>query len=417
MSNPDQKLKNGLVLTAGGARGAYQAGVLRRIGEIPALQGRPSPFPICVGASAGAINSTYLAAGSADFSAATQKLAELWQNLKIQDVFRTDIPSLGMGAAKWIRDLSCGGFIGGGEVQSLLDASPLRELLRKNLSLDRIEQSIQDGHLYAVAVSATSYYSGKSVTFIQGRQGHPRWSKTRRSSVSTPILIDHVLASCAIPVIFQPIKIEFESGDFYFGDGALRLVTPFSPAIRLGARRVFAIGIRSQAAALARSQKELEAEGNGQKKRLVMRRPPLAQVFGVTLNAIFLDHLDTDLDHLNRINELLQAYHAESIPNPAIKEPMYRVEPYSINPSVDLAEIAELHGHRMPRFVRYLMEGLGTSSSQSADLMSYLLFDSKFTKDLIHIGYKDADSQIGEIEEFILTDREARSPEALGDQS
>jgi NTE family protein len=347
---------------------------------------------------------------------ATEKLANTWNNLQIQDVFRTDIPSLGIGAARWIRDLSCGGFIGGGEVQSLLDASPLRKLLEKSLPMHGIDQAIRDGHLYALAISATSYYSGKSVTFIQGKPGHPLWSKTRRASIPTEITVDHVLASCAIPVIFQPIKIEFESGVFYFGDGALRLVTPFSPAIRLGARRVFAIGIRSQAAAMARSRKELQALSEGNVKKLMMKRPPLAQVFGTTLNAIFLDHLDTDLDHLNRINELIKAYHTDSIPNPAIKEPMHEVSPYVIHPSVDLAEVAELHGHRMPRFVRYLMEGLGTSRSQSADLMSYLLFDSHYTRELVEIGYKDASDQIDQIEHFLLaeklsvTDLEAKSP-------
>jgi NTE family protein len=404
MVTPEPKAKTGLVLTAGGARGAYQAGVLKRLGEIPGLRDKPLPFPIVVGASAGAINSVYLAADSSDFSRATIRLAETWSNLKIQEVFRTDIPALGMGAARWIRDLSCGGMIGGGEVQSLLDATPLRGLLEKSLPLSGIDESIKNGHLYALAISATSYYSGKSVTFIQGKLGHPLWSKIRRAAIPAQITVDHVLASCAIPVIFQPVKIRFENGDFYFGDGALRLVTPFSPAIRLGARRVFAIGIRSQAAAMARSRKELSALVEGGTKRLVMKRPPLAQVFGTTLNAIFLDHLDTDLDHLNRINELLEAYHVDSIPNPEIKEPMYRVEPFVIHPSVDLAEVAELHGHRMPRFVRYLMEGLGSSRAQSADLMSYLLFDANYTRDLIEIGYKDAGEQIEQIEKFLITD-------------
>jgi NTE family protein len=372
---------------------------------MPVFRDKPLPFPIVVGASAGAINSVYIAAESSDFTLATKKLAQTWYDLKIQNVFRTDIPALGIGAARWIRDLSCGGIIGGGEVQSLLDASPLRQLLEKSLPFDGLQRSIQSGHLYAVAIAATSYYSGKSVTFIQGESGHPLWSKTRRASIPTELTVDHVMASCAIPVVFAPVKIEFESGDFYFGDGALRLVTPFSPAIRLGARRVFAIGIRSQSAAMARSRKELSALSDGHSKRLVMKRPPLAQVFGTTLNAIFLDHLDTDLDHLNRINELITAYKTDSIPNPEIKEPMHRVDPFVIHPSVDLAEVAELHGNRMPRFVRYLMEGLGTSRSQSADLMSYLLFDSNFTRDLIDIGYKDAEAQIDEIEHFLLADK------------
>jgi NTE family protein len=390
----------GLVLTAGGARGAYQAGVLKRIGELPALKDRPSPFPIIVGASAGAINSGYLAAKSANFSQATRRLAEVWANLSVEDVFRTDLGTLGKGAARWLRDLSFGGMWGGGAAESLLDASPLRGFLERNLPLDEVAGAIEAGHLYAVAISATSYFSGKSILFIQGKAGHPLWNKVRRIAIATPLQIDHVLASCAIPVVFQPVKICFERGDYYFGDGGLRLITPFSPAIRLGADRVFAIGIRSHVAAVNRPY-EHQLLGEKKDNRFIMRRPPLAQVMGITLNAIFLDHLDTDLDHLKRMNDLLRAYGPAAIENTELKEPMRAIEPFVINPSVDLAEVASSHAERMPRFVRYLMEGLGHSTAQAADLMSYLLFDSHYTNDLVEIGYQDASNQIAEIENFL----------------
>ena len=228
----------GLVLTAGGARGAYQAGVLKRIGELPVFRRRPSPFAIVSGASAGAINGSMIAATSADFAAGTRRLAALWSNLCVKNVFRADVVALGRGGAQWARDLALGGMLGGGTVQSLLDASPLRAHIGAHLPLADIGDAIRAGQLYAVAVSATSYHSGKSYTFIQGRPGHPLWLKSRRVSLSVELTLDHVLTSAAIPIVFPPVLVRSEVGECYFGDGGLRLVTPFSPAIRLGATRV-----------------------------------------------------------------------------------------------------------------------------------------------------------------------------------
>jgi NTE family protein len=387
----------GLVLTAGGARGAYQAGVLKRLGEIARLKDQPSPFKIITGASAGAINAVAIASSNESFSYATEQLAKLWGNIQAKDVFKTDSFSLGAGSAKWIRDLSLGGIFGGGGAQSLLDFSPLRNYLQKHIRFDGIADAIEKQNLYAVAISATSYYSGRSFSFIQGQTGHPIWRKSRRYSLSVTLGVDHVWGSCAIPIIFQPVKISMPIGDFYFGDGALRLTTPFSPAIRLGADRVFAIGIRSQKSAEARLQTEL-LDSTGE--RLQMRKPPLAQVFGVALNSIFLDHLDSDLDHLKRMKEIIEFLD----PTRPLKtrEPMKVVTPYAINPSVDLASIAETHSVKMPRVIRYMMEGLGQSKAQSADLMSYLLFDSSYTRALIDIGYKDASDNLPEIEDMLF---------------
>jgi NTE family protein len=388
----------GLVLTAGGARGAYQAGVLKRMGEIPRFQDQPSPFKIVTGASAGAINAVSIASSNESFSNTTEQLAKLWGNLQTKDVFKTDSLSLGAESAKWIRDLSLGGILGGGGAQSLLDFSPLRAYLLKHIDFDGISRAIEKQLLYAVTVSATSYYSGRSFSFIQGQTGHPIWRKSRRYSLSVNLGVDHVWASCAIPIIFQPVKISMPIGDFYFGDGALRLTTPFSPAIRLGATRVFAIGIRSQKSAEARVQTEL-LDSTGE--RLKMKKPPLAQVFGVALNSIFLDHLDSDLEHLKRMNEIIEFLD----PTRPLKtrEPMKVVTPFTINPSIDLASVAEVHSTKMPRIIRYMMEGLGQSKAQSADLMSYLLFDSSYTKALIDIGYKDAADNLPEIEEMLFS--------------
>lgn len=391
----------GLVLTAGGARGAYQAGVLKRLGELKSLRKAPSPFAIIAGASAGAINGSMLAATSSNFRDGTRRLAELWAELEVQQVFRTDALALSLGGLRWMRDLGLGGLIGGGGTQSLLDASPLRDLMARHLPFEGIGEAIRKGHLFAVAISATSYHSGKSFTFIQGRPGHKLWTKSRRVSMAVELTIDHVLASAAIPIIFQPVHIRSETGECYFGDGGLRMVTPLSPAIRLGAERIFAIGIRCQSSAEALSRAELGGSRDIElAQEAEVSKPPLSQICGVFLNAIFLDHLDTDIDHLKRMNELIAAHGHGAMQG--VAEPMRVVSPFTINPSEDLAVIAAGFAHRMPRAMRYVLDGLGTPNAQAADLMSYLLFDRAYTRALIDCGFRDASRNIDEIEAFLM---------------
>jgi NTE family protein len=406
----------GLVLTAGGARGAYQAGVLKRIGEIPALRGGASPFAIVTGASAGAINGAAVAAGAAGFHEVTQQLAALWSELQVEQVFRTDALSLGWGALGLLRDMALGGFLGRTITQALFDTAPLRRFLAARLPLDGIATSIRQGDLFAVAISATSYHSGRSFTFVQGRSGHPVWHKSRRVVLPVELTIEHVMASAAIPLVFPPVRVRSSAGDLYFGDGALRLATPFSPAIRLGANRILGVGVRSQRAADALSREELATGEETGAAGSVLPSPPLAQVCGVFLNAIFLDHLDADLDHLRRMNELILAYGGElEARKPAraaampVSEPMRLITPLVVSPSEDLAMVAQRFAHRMPRLVRYLMDGLGTPDAQSADLMSYLLFDAAYTRALVDIGHRDASERIDEIEGFLRDGRAARN--------
>ena len=282
----------GLVMTGGGARGAYQAGVLKRIGEIKRVRARGNPFPIIGAASAGAINGTALAAGCDDFALVTKVIARLWAELRPSDVFRCDVFAQAANSVAWILDLSFGAILGGGNAHSLIDASPLRHYLSTHLNCDRIDANIKKGHLYALAISATNYTSGKSYLFIQGKDGHPMWSRSRRITLATPITVDHVCASAAIPLVFQPVRLKTAQGTAFFGDGCVRLQQPLSPAIRLGADKVMAIGVRCEN---LEHQKEAEEGGD----------PSLSQVMGVLLNAIFLDHLATDIEHLERLNQLL----------------------------------------------------------------------------------------------------------------
>ncbi len=234
----------GLVVTGGGARGAYQAGVLKRIGEIPHVKTRGNPFPLIGGASAGAINGCALAVGCDDFAAVTKVLAHLWSDLRPNDIFRCDLVSQARNSLTWIMDLSFGALVGGGNARSLLDATPLRHFLTRHLNCDRIQGNIKRGHLYAIAISATNYNSGNSYLFIQGAKGHPLWSRLRLVTLATKITVDHVCASAAIPLIFEPVRLKIPRGTAFFGDGCVRLQQPLSPVIRLGAEKVFVIGVR-----------------------------------------------------------------------------------------------------------------------------------------------------------------------------
>ena len=396
-SNNDDRM--GLVLTAGGARGAYQAGVLKRMGELRHFKDQPSPFKIIAGASAGALNGVAMATQADQFTAGTKNLAELWSNLRMQEVFRTNFQSFGKQVGILMKDLLFGKFIGGGHAQSLLDAAPLKSLLTRYLKLENIDNCIRRGHLYAVAVTATNYYSGKAFTFIQGKSGHPVWEKSRRIALAENLTINHVWASAAIPVLFQPVMVHTSLGTYYFGDGGLRLTTPFSPAIRLGAKKLFAIGIRSQKAAEARWQKDLLTH---QKNKITMKKPPMAQVVGVILNSIFLDHLDSDSEHLARMNEIIHNHPDCTDSKNKMREPVQELKHLMINPSVDLGEIADHHSSKIPGLVQYFLEGLGNSRSSSADLASYLLFDPSYTRELIELGYRDADRHKDEIEDFLV---------------
>jgi NTE family protein len=379
----------GLVMTGGGARGAYQAGVLKRIGEIKRIQTHGNPFPIIGGSSAGAINGSALAVGSDDFALATHVLAGLWSRLRPTDIFRCDIFSQTRNSLAWIADLSFGGIFGGGNARSLLDATPLWHFLNTHLHCERIQDNIKRGDLYALTISATNYNSGKSYLFIQGAKGHPMWNRSRRVTLATKITVDHICASAAIPLVFQPVKLKTAKGTAFFGDGCLRLQQPLSPIIRLGARRIFAIGVRCES-------KEHQIDPTDPKD------PSLAQVLGVFFNVMFLDHLATDVEHLERLNQLLRD---GQISQNGLEgcEKMRPLVPLLITPSVDLSELAAQHQHDMPYLIQYFVNGLGRDAAACSDLMSYLLFTPKYTRDLIDIGYNDADKRIDEIEDFLYS--------------
>src|SRR5271169_1135641 len=290
----------GLVMTGGGARGAYQAGVLKRIGEIQRVQTYGNPFPIIDGSSAGAVNGGALAVGCDEFAIATRILAKLWGELRPSDIFRCDVFAQARNSVTWILDLSFGAVLGGGNARSFLDATPLRHFLKTHLDCSRIQDNIRRGNLYALAISATNYSSGKSYLFIQGAKGHPMWNRSRRVTLATKITVEHICASAAIPMVFQPVRLDTEFGTAFFGDGCLRLQQPLSPIIRLGAEKILAIGVRCE-------NLEHQEETTDQKD------PSVAQVMGVLFNVMFLDHLATDVEHLERLNQLLISGHISQL--------------------------------------------------------------------------------------------------------
>jgi len=376
-------------MTGGGARGAYQAGVLKRIGEIKRVQSQGNPFPIIGGASAGAINGSALAAGSDDFSLATRTLSGLWSAIRPSDVFHCDGLTQARNSLTWIMDLSFGGILGGGNAHSLLDAAPLKQFLTTNLPCDRIEVNIKKGFLYALAISATNYNSGKSYLFLQGKKGHPMWNRSRRVTLATKITVDHVCASAAIPLVFEPVRLRIASGTAFFGDGCVRLQQPLSPAIRLGAEKIVAIGVRCE----NREHQEEAAD---------LDDPSLAQVLGILFNVMFLDHLATDIEHLQRLNKLLDGGQFDQNGNSGCE----RIRPLRsllITPSVDLSDLAAQHQKDMPYLIQYFVKSLGRDAAACADLMSYLLFTSPYTRALIEIGYRDAHERIDEIETFLYS--------------
>lgn len=387
----------GLVITGGGARGAYQAGVLKRIGEIKRLKDCGNPFPIIAGASAGAINGSALAAGSDDFGLASSVTAALWSGLKPSDIFRCDLLAQARNSLTWIRDLSFGAVLGGGNARYLLDASPLRQFLRRHLYCEQIHANIRRGHLYALAISATNYVSGRSYLFIQGKRGHPLWNRSRLITLATPITVDHVCASAAIPLVFQPVRLKTSKGMAFFGDGCVRLQQPLSPVIRLGATKVLAIGVRAEA--LEHNKESADDPGE----------PSVAEIMGVLFDVMFLDHLTTDIEHLIRLNEMIRSGRLKQAGN-GEGEQVRLLAPLVIMPSVDLAQVAEQHRRDMPYLIQYFVNSLGRSSASCADLMSYLLFTSQYTRALIDIGYHDASKRIDEIETFLL-DENAKGEE------
>jgi NTE family protein len=358
----------GLIMTGGGARAAYQVGVLRALAEI-LPEGVRTPFPIICGTSAGAINAGVLAVDAGDFRRGVRRLMTVWKNFRVHHVYRSDPWGAFSNSARWVFAVMTGGMFIRRPV-SLLDNSPLAALLGAHLDFSAIQRSIDSGDLTAFSITCSGYTSGQSVSFYQSLPGLQPWERARRIGIPMPITLDHMLASSALPFIFPPVHINRE----YFGDGSMRQIAPVSPALHLGADRLLVIGVGRQ----------LQQRTDRVK---VTTYPSLAQIAGHALNSIFLDSLEVDLERLQRINRTI-----EMIPTDILERtnyPLHRVDFRVISPSEELEKIALAHAGELPRTIRILLSTVGGMRRGGAVLLSYLLFERSYCRALIQLGYKD----------------------------
>jgi NTE family protein len=375
-----EKKTIGVIMSGGGARAAYQVGVLKAIAEILPDKA-PNPFPVICGASAGAINAASLAVYADNFENAVRRMERVWGNFHVHHVFRTDVAGMVANWARWWASFLRGSS-GSKYPMSMFDRSPLRALLERYLPCDRIHNAIVDGHLRALSITVSGYSSGQSVSFFQGVSELSGWQRATRVGAPALLTTDHLMASSAIPVVFEAVRINRE----YFGDGSMRQMSPISPALHLGAEKVLVIGVRQERMA--------PAERLGE----TVEYPTLAQIGGHVLSSIFLDSLEADLERLRRINETVRTVNmnGSAASTPHLKP----VEALLIAPSADIGKIAARHRHHFPRTVRLLLRGLGAGRKSGGDLLSYLLFEKPFTNELISLGYTDAMHRRAEIEAF-----------------
>jgi NTE family protein len=362
--------KIGLVLPGGGARAAYQVGVLRAIADL--LPARSvNPFPVVTGTSAGAVNATAIAVHADRFRVAVGNLERVWRNFQVEQVFRADTANMLRSGLHWLLAVMSGGWLLP-PPKSLFDNAPLRDLLQAQFDFAGIKRSIAAGHLDALAISAAGYVSARSVSFYESGPGCDPWSRMRRAGESASLSLDHLMASVAVPFLFPPVLL----GDEFYGDGAMREANPFSAAIHLGAQRLLVIGTRNEALPMS---------------PVPPLCPTFGQIFGYMLDSLFTDGMYADLERLTQLNYVVDRVGALSSGTAGEGNvQLRRIDMLVMLPSRDLSEIARHHVASLPRTLRVMLRTMGAMNTGGGQLMSYLLFQDTYTRELIALGYQDA---------------------------
>lgn len=374
----------GLVLTGGGARAAYQVGVLQALAEyMPA--GIRNPFPVITGTSAGSINAAVLASHADDFRGGVERLVDVWSNLRTGMIYRDDWRCVATTGLKWLVSLTFGG-LGPHNPKSLLDNAPLRETLLDRIEFDNIERHLEAGHLQAVGITISGYTSARSITCYQCVPGaYKPWERSRRLGRNADIGVDHLMASAAMPIIFPAIRLDRE----YCGDGVIRQSAPLSPAIHLGADRLLVLGVRNE------DPNEMPGPGEP------VEYPSFGQIAGYMLDTLFMDSLYADLERLQRINQTVGHVKDRDVRH---QIGLHHVDCEVVVPSEDVRDIARAHADRFPRTVRMLLSGVGALNTGGRQLMSYLLFEPEYLRALIDLGYRDGQTQCDRICAYIMGD-------------
>lgn len=370
----------GLAMTGGGARAAYQVGVLRYI----CTQYEDFQPPIITGVSAGAVNAAHLAAYQGSFHDAVHQLAELWLELSTEKVFRTDSGFFFSNFFRWGLSFILGGSRMGPKKRSLLDSDPLRKFLEKKLAskaherIHGIRENIQSGRLKVVGITSTNYGTGKGITWVQG-EAEQHWERPRRKSENAEISVEHVMASTALPLVFPAVKLD----DGWHGDGGIRSIAPLSPTMHLGAKKILAISTRYRGGQVTPDES------------VIGEYAPVAQIIGILLDSIFLDLLDYDAANMSRINMLYDQI------NDKTQEEIKKVNLLILRPSEDLGKLASEYEIKLPQPFRYFTRGFGTRDTKSPDSLSLLMFQPDYLNRLIELGEKDARNNAQEIEAFL----------------
>lgn len=372
--------KAALVLAGGGARAAYQVGVLQALKEMlpdPAV----NPFPIIAGTSAGAVNAGALACHADDFGGAVDNLLDVWRNFEPRHVYRADFAGVAANSTRWLAGFLFGAFLREKRM-SLLDNRPLAALLARKLEFARIAENIAKGALDAVAITCSGYTSGQSVSFFEGAPHLAGWKRSQRLGIRAKIQVEHLMASSAIPFLFPAHHLNRE----FFGDGSMRQIAPVSPALHLGADRIIVVGT-----ARIRSGDPERTRGDAY--------PTLAQVAGHVMNSIFLDSLAVDIERLERINRTIRAVHHDRLRELGLT--LHHVDVLVMTPSEPLDEIAVRHVRSLPAPIRFLLRNVGTMRRGGANFASYLLFEQGYCRELIGLGYHDTMKRREEVEAFL----------------